>query len=222
MSNPRLDPRPRIPRKTTQLPMPLSEAELKEKMTYYLREGPVKELARLFHNNTCPGDWDYHPTAQIGNMLQTFYEADVAEDKLSKTSEVTSIIRYRWETCLLADQIVDIFELPVPGNSTCILWELGNWWETTGRNVTDWLWYQSFRIVCDNRFELVPRRPDQGTEFRRPWLYAMAALFEWNKSDIETLYKVHQIMDFMKVVGRFNKQSVGRVLPVRRNDCVPR
>lgn len=222
MSNPRLNPRLRIPRKTPQLPMPLNEAELKGKMTYYLREGPVKELARLFHNNTCPGDWDYHPSAAIGSMLQAFYEADVAEDESSKTSEVTSIIRYRWEMCLLADQIVDMFELPVPGNSTCILWELGDWWETTGKNVTDWLWYQSFRVVCGNSFELVPRRPDQGTEFRRPWLYVMAALFEWNKSDIETLYKVHQIMDFMKVVGRFNKQSVGRVLPVRRNDCVPR
>jgi hypothetical protein len=50
----------------------------------------------------------------------------------------------------------------------------------------------------------------------------MAALFEWNKSDIENLYKVQRIMDFLNVVGRFNKQSVGRVLPVRRNDCVPR
>lgn len=78
--------------------MPLSEAELKEKMTHHLREGPVKELARLFHNNTCPGDWGYYPTAAIGSMLQTFYEADVAEDESSKTSEVTSIIRYSW-TC---------------------------------------------------------------------------------------------------------------------------
>lgn len=223
MSNPLLDPRLRVPGKSTHTPMPLSEAELKEQMTFYLREGPVKELARLFHNNTCPGDWDCHPTSVVGSILQKFYEGNAVERSESPiASEVTSIIRYRWEMCLLADQIVDMFGLPVPGNSMCISWELGPWLSTKGKNFTDWVWFQSFRILCGNKYELVPRGPNQGTEFRRPWLYVVAALFEWNKPDKETIYKVHGIIDFLRMVKRFNRQSVGRVLPVRRNDCVPR
>lgn len=225
MSNQLGNPRLHIPGKITQLPVPLSEAELTEQMTYYLREGPVKELARLFHQSTCPGDWDCQPTATVGSILRTFYERDFGKGELPTASEVTSIIRYRWEICLLADQIVDIFGLPVPGNSMCILWNLGNWTRTIGRDVSDWFWYQSFRIMCGDMYELLPRQPDQGAEFRRPWLYVVAALFEWGrsgKSERETIITIHRIIDFLEVVKRFNKQSGGRVLPVRRNDCVPR
>jgi hypothetical protein len=76
-------------------------------MTYYLREGPVENLAQLFHENTCPGDWKCHPTLSLGCDLETFYQGDSIEAKKPTAANITSVIRYRWEVGLLADQIVN-------------------------------------------------------------------------------------------------------------------
>lgn len=213
-SNPLSNPHPNTPVMTLQRQDPLSEAELKEQMTYYLREGPVKKLAQLFHENTCPGDWDCQSTAALGNILQIFYEEGYSDTKEPMASAITSIIRYRWEMGLLADRIVNIFGLPVPGNSMCILWDMDSEMRYQGEiSSTD-----SFT----SSYELIPRQPDQGSEFRRPCLYVMASLYEWNGSKAEKSRMARRISDFLQVVKRFNTQSRGRVLPVRRNDCVPR
>jgi hypothetical protein len=212
--NPLLPPRRTSPVMAIQLQTPLSEAELKEQMTYYLREGPVKRLAQLFHENTCPGDWDSQPTAALRRILQTFYEGDFTDCQEPIASTITSIIRYRWEMGLLADRIVNMSGIPVPGNSMCILWDIDS--EMSYREETSAT--NSFTSSC----ELLPRQPDQGSEFRRPWLYVVASLYEWNESKWEKTRMIQRISDFLQVVKRFNGQSRGRVLPVRRDDCVPR
>ncbi|OKO98895.1 hypothetical protein PENSUB_8812 [Penicillium subrubescens] len=200
----------------------LNEVELKEQMTYYLREGPVEILARLFHENTCPGDWNRHPSAALGGDLKAFYQGEPIGGKTPAAEEITSIIRYQWELGLLADQIVNMFGLPVPDNTMCILWNLGTWSSYVWSNLTSLRWYRLFRKVCGYKHELIPPQSDQGWEFRRPWLYVLRSLFLWGKSDLETEHMVRRIASFLRGIQRFNKQAMGRVLPPRRNDCVPR
>jgi hypothetical protein len=223
MSNPLSDPRQRTPATSIQIHNHLDETGLKEQMTYYLREGPVKILARLFHEHTCPGDWDCQPSAALGGDLRTFYEENPSIEGKSPTApEITSIIRYRWEVSLVADQIVNMFGLPLPGNSMCILWNLGTWSSYVWMNLSDLCWCKLFREVCGKKYELIPRQSNQGWEFRRPGLYVIVSLFLWGKSEPETEHMVLRIARFLRGIKRFNEQSVGRVLPPRRNDCVPR
>lgn len=223
MSNPLSDPRLRAPETSIQLYDHMDEAELKEQMTHYLREGPIEILARLFHKHTCPGDWECQPSAALGGDLRTLYEENPSiEGKTPTAAEITSTIRYRWEVGLLADQIVNMFGLPVPGNSMCILWNLGSWSSYVWKTLTDRCWYKLLRKVCGDKYELIPRQSNQGWEFRRPWLYVIRSLFLWGKSDLETEHMVRRIARFLGGIKRFNEQSMGRVLPPRRNDCIPR
>ncbi|KAJ5439831.1 uncharacterized protein N7458_010829, partial [Penicillium daleae] len=85
------------------------------------KKGPVKQPARLFHENTCPGDWDCPPTASLRSILHTFYEGELKEDEAPTIFEIASIIRYRWEMGPLAHQMVNMLGLPMPGNAMCIL-----------------------------------------------------------------------------------------------------
>jgi hypothetical protein len=104
----------------------------------------------------------------------------------------------------------------------CISWNLGTWSSYAWRNLTDLCWYKLFRGVCGDKYELIPRQSNQGSEFRRPWLYVIVSLFLWGKLDLETEHMVRRIACFLRGIKRFKEQSVGRVLPPRRNDCVPR
>jgi len=36
---------------------------------------------------------------------------------------VEELIQFRWGMCLLADYIVNLLDLPMPGNEICILWD---------------------------------------------------------------------------------------------------
>lgn len=219
MSNPLSDPCQRNPKTSIQTHDLLNESELKEQVTYYLREGPVEILAWLFHESSCPGDWDCHPSSALGGDLKAFYEGKFIEGKTPAAEELTSIIRYRWELGLLADQIVNMFGLPLPDNTMCILWNLGTWSSYVWSNLTDLCWYKLFWEVCGRKYDLIPRQSNQGSEFKRPRLYVIVALFLWGKSELETERMVRRIADFLQGIKRFNAQSIGRVLPPRRNDC---
>ncbi|KAL2682495.1 hypothetical protein Neosp_006947 [[Neocosmospora] mangrovei] len=87
----------------------------------------MSSMAQLFRQ-TCPGDWNsgWGPLAQ--GMLGRAIEGKLDADELE---EVPGMIRFRWESGLLADYMVEAFGLPKPGGEICILW---NSW----RSETNW------------------------------------------------------------------------------------
>ncbi|EPS29864.1 hypothetical protein PDE_04814 [Penicillium oxalicum 114-2] len=201
----------------------IGEEELKEKMTHYLRQGPIKALARIFHQHTCPGDWLEATNASLTTVMQAYYQNGAAAEYWTQTaSTLLATIRFRWESCLLADQIVGLIGLPVPENTICAMWDQQQWAQVRGQGFMVWQWMGTFQEMCGGRAELLPRLGNQGGEFRRPWLYVLAALWEWDKSDAEVAGATQRIMRHLAAVRRFNHMSVGRVLPPRGNDTVPR
>lgn len=72
----------------------------------------VKEIAKLLH----PNDWD--GVQEVA--LRGFYNFNKHGNEIEA---IMGVIHFHWEMALLTDYIVSHYNLPMPGNQICILWE---------------------------------------------------------------------------------------------------
>ncbi|KAJ5834808.1 hypothetical protein N7447_000834 [Penicillium robsamsonii] len=96
-----------------------------DEMTGHMAHRRLKGMARTFHQ-TCPGEWDRGKEVGFGGTLRGFYERDMFQEKAPMFE---AAIRFRWEAALLADCILELFDLPAPGNEICIMWNRFLWLE---------------------------------------------------------------------------------------------
>ena len=77
----------------------------------------------MFHA-PCPGDWNRGREVAWGGTSFGFYQLGIFPESEAK---IYHTIRFRWEAALLADFLVAMYELPMPRNEMCIMWDWQSW-----------------------------------------------------------------------------------------------
>ncbi|CAG8417283.1 unnamed protein product [Penicillium salamii] len=185
-----------------------TDVEILENMTGLIAQHKTKEMAMMFHA-TCPGDWTQGREVAWGGTLLGFYRFD---EFLEDEAEIYSTIRFRWEMALLADFLVALYELPIPRNEMCILWDWYSWMHEVRKKTSmsesefDQRW-RAVALPLNHCFGLSPL-PGQGPLFTRPFKYLVAALLEANKPEHEISGISNAIQEFMQNAEAFHRQRV--------------
>src|SRR5690606_24528319 len=96
-----------------------SASVIDDDLAKLIRDNQVAQMAAMFLE-TCPNDW----TRGWGPGFYTkLKRASNKEDTLDEDLDVVAAIQFRWELGLLADQIVEMFKLPVPNSERCLWWD---------------------------------------------------------------------------------------------------
>lgn len=187
-----------------------STRNIVDAMTDHMSHGRLREMARVFHENCCPGDWTQGDQVSLSCTMYAFYQlGECSED----VGLFEATIRFRWEEALLADHIVEVFRLPVPRNEICILWDDNTWTHNFIQNASAseselrqrWI---AIAAPLKDYFDW-PRLPQQGPSFRRPFRYLMAALLEADMSEDSLATTTAGIINLMEKVRAFHQQYLG-------------
>ncbi|KAJ5513314.1 hypothetical protein N7463_002866 [Penicillium fimorum] len=182
-----------------------------DEMTDHIAHRRLKEMARTFHT-TCPGDWDRGKEVGFGGTLRALYERDEYQER---APIFESTIRFRWEAALLADYIIELFELPVPSKEICIMWNRIWWIECNRRTMPDLQarWKKMYNSLSGHF--MTPCFSEQGPPFYRPLHYLVAAFIEADKPDGEASAVISTIGEFMSTVRTFHQQRLCKDREVR-------
>ncbi|KOS36796.1 hypothetical protein ACN38_g12427 [Penicillium nordicum] len=176
-----------------------------DEMTGHMAHRRLKGMARTFHQ-TCPGDWDRGKEVGFGGTLRGFYERDEFQEKAPMFE---AAIRFRWEAALLADYILELFNLPAPGKEICIMWNRFLWLEhkleTMPMPKLEARWRKMYNSLSG--YFKTPCLGEQGPPFYRPLHYLVAAFLEADKPEDETSAIISSIGDFMSTFNFFNNPS---------------
>lgn len=186
-------------------------------MTDHIAHGRLRDMARVFHENCCPGDWTQGDQVSLSCTMYAFYQLG---ERSEDVGLFEATIRFRWEAALLIDHIVEMFSLPVPRNEICILWDDNTWRVNFPQNasISASEFKQRWRTIAaplKDSFDL-PRLPQQGPPFRRPFRYLMAALLEAHLSEDSLATISAGIIDLMDKVRAFHQQRLCENQDVRR------
>lgn len=192
--------------------------DLTDKMTASIHQKRVAEMAQIMLQ-TCPGDWSAGFNVSVGACLR-YYAKGIIDDEEHGWDErgwvVEEMIRFRWEMCLLADYVVNLLDLPMPGNEICISWNRMFWRSSMKEKIPDWderlskVWV----ILRDGGF-IIPSTRQQGPEFTRPITYVATALVEAGKSEEETIASAQRALAFIAAAKKFEQNRACKDLGVR-------
>ena len=179
-------------------------AQMIDEMTLHISQHRVREMARLFLQ-TCPGDWNrgWGPAVH-GQVSFALTEDDLPQEELH---EISSLIRFRWEQGLLADEMVRIFNLPQPDGQICMLCDVNAWRSRAHPEIPnfDKLYEIAWFTLVRGEFRPVPMSELQGPPFIRITEYMTAALVEANVSEEETKALAEGLLEFMGRVKQFHR-----------------
>lgn len=185
-----------------------------DEMTGHIAHNRLKDMARLFRQ-TCPGDHNLGRETGFWGSLRGFYEYGEFEEDATMFE---GAIRFRWESALLADFIVERLNLPVPNGEICIMWDWMAWKDVKLKTMTrDEL--SSWRLPVYQKliphFE-APSYNEQGPPFDRPVTYVVAALMDASMSEDQLAASIAAIIDFMDLSRASNQQRLCRDREVRQ------
>ncbi|KAJ6094503.1 hypothetical protein N7467_002016 [Penicillium canescens] len=177
-----------------------------DEMTGHIAQKRLKDMARLFHQ-TCPGDHNMGRETGFWGKLRGFYEYGEFEEHAAM---IEGAIRFRWESALLADFIVEMLNLPVPNGEICIMWDWMAWkgvkLETMARDDLR-AWSHPIYRKLSPHFE-APSYKEQGPPFERPVEYVVAALMDASMPEGELVAKILAIIEFMDLSRACNQQRL--------------
>lgn len=169
-----------------------------DEMTRSIRQNHVSLMARLFLK-TCPGDENRGWGPMTHGMLSGAAQGGLPLDELE---EVAGMICFRLEAALIADYLVETFNLPKPGGQICILWDSEPW----RREVRNYpLHTMIFRKLVGKGFPPFPAK-DQGPPFERFLFYMAAAIALKDLPEPSTIQLIDQLTLFMDKAREFQKQ----------------
>ncbi|EEY17465.1 conserved hypothetical protein [Verticillium alfalfae VaMs.102] len=167
----------------------------------------LKVMAALFLQ-TCPGDWDsgWGPITR-GGLWLAMEENPIHEPDFDPVAMIT----FRWELAQIADDLVRRFQLPVPAQQCCLLWDYsehltrrakqGHKRSERGR----WV----YTALVAHEVQPVPT-DEQGYPFERFTFYLTAAIVEADLDDGETKLVVEGIADHMRKAKAFHEMRALR------------
>ncbi|KAJ5333027.1 uncharacterized protein N7506_006810 [Penicillium brevicompactum] len=176
-----------------------TDGEIIENMTALIAQHKIKEMAMMFHA-TCPGDWSWGREVAWGGTLFRLYRFG---EFLADEAEIYSTIRFRWEMALLADHFVATYELPMPRNEMCILWDWYSWMHE----------FRAKNSMSESEFD---QRWQEGQLFMRPFEYLVAAFLESNRPEHEISVLSNSIREFLQNAEAFHRQRIFGSPEVRR------
>ncbi|KGO46330.1 hypothetical protein PEX1_022430 [Penicillium expansum] len=181
-----------------------SANQVVDEMTGHIAHGRLKGMARIFHQ-TCPGEWDRGKDVGFGGTLRAFYERDEYQERAPMFE---AAIRFRWEAALLADYILELFDLPAPSKEICIMWNRFLWIKHSRETMPNLeaRWPKMYNSLSGH-FK-TPCLREQGPPFYRPLHYLVAALLEADKPEDETSAIISGIGNFMSTVRMFHHQRL--------------
>lgn len=182
---------------------PLDPASVVAEMTSHIYHGRVKNMAIIYHLFCRPGDWQNENMPRFGRELREYYTENLHEEQ---APWFAAVIQYEWEAALFTDQVVQLFNLPLPNNKICILWDPSRCgfpgWGLFGiskrrQGLINLMLYPTFHTPC--RFG----------HFHRPREYLIAAILKARMSRIDMLALITSIGKFIDRVKAFdpNKPS---------------
>ncbi|OQE28923.1 hypothetical protein PENFLA_c004G04538 [Penicillium flavigenum] len=143
----------------------------------------------------------------FGGTLRGFCERDLFQEKAPMFE---AAIPFMWEAALLADDILELFDLPAPGKEICIMWNRVLWiehkLETMPMPDLEARWRKMYNSLS-GYFE-IPCLRERGPPFYRPLHYLVAAFLEADKPERETSAIISAIGDFMSTVRMFHQQRL--------------
>ncbi|RSM11489.1 hypothetical protein CEP52_003017 [Fusarium oligoseptatum] len=163
-----------------------------DEMTRSIHQKDVPSMARLFLQ-TCPGDENRGWGPLAHGMLSRALEDDLPLDELE---EVAGMICFRWESPLIADYLVETFNLPKPKGQIYILWD------SLSGGINNPLYHTIFHKLAQGGFPPLPAK-NQGPPFLRFLFYLTAAVSLTNLPEPSTLLLIDKLTIFMAKAKEF-------------------
>ncbi|KKK17294.1 hypothetical protein AOCH_001807 [Aspergillus ochraceoroseus] len=185
-----------------------------DEMTGHIAQKRLKDMARLFRQ-TCPGDHNLGMETGFWGRLRGFYEYGEFEEDAAM---IEGAIRFRWESALLADFIVEALNLPVPNGEICIMWDWMAWIDVKLKTMSRddlFSWRSSVYQKLNPHFE-APSYNEQGPPFGRPVEYVVSALMDASMPEDELTASILAIIEFMNLSRACNQQRLCRDRGVRQ------
>ncbi|EEU37803.1 uncharacterized protein NECHADRAFT_88238 [Fusarium vanettenii 77-13-4] len=175
-----------------------TEPSIVDEMTRSIRQKHVSSMAGLFLK-TCPGDENRGWGPLVHGMLSRAADGALPSNELE---EIAGMICFRWESALIADYLVETFNLPKPGGQICILWDSRPWRLEVGN-------YPLHNMIFDKLvakdFPPFPAE-NQGPPFQRFLFYMAAAVALKDLPEPSTIHLIDQLTLFMTKAKEFQEQ----------------
>jgi len=175
-----------------------------DEMTCAMAHSRVTNMARLFVEVLCPGDWNKGQNVAVAGDIFLFLRND--PDALS-ASEIADIISFRWDTCLLVDRFVDNHGLCRPDGKICVMWHSQEYpmamRDKYGRDG----WTERYSPVRRELVEgnaIISPAHHQGPVFNRPLAYITSAIAETCTTQEETDRMVQQYCEYVASIRKFH------------------
>lgn len=140
----------------------------------------------------------------LGGAMNAYYEKGLHQELGSEFAET---IRFQWEATLFTNLVIELFDLPVPNNEICILWDSTCGIQPGGSIPIPKALELEINAALYYSFYFRGRRKE-GPVFYRSRQYLTAALMKANKPHDETIDIIDTIGDFVCRVKDFRPDKL--------------
>ncbi|KAI0532413.1 hypothetical protein GGR58DRAFT_507431 [Xylaria digitata] len=176
----------------------------------------VQEVARIFREETCPGDWDAGWNIRYSTILRRCAEGERPNklpnpDGWEEDTEIIESIWFRLQLGFFTDAIIKDHGLPMPSGEACLFWHKKTWEQEIEKTMPD---LRGSRARIANRLMrggfIVQPRPEQGPEWIRPWQYLSSAIVLADLPEQETVNLIDKIL---YVIWQFKESGQPNLIP---------
>ncbi|KAF3804146.1 hypothetical protein GCG54_00000495 [Colletotrichum gloeosporioides] len=176
--------------------------DISEEFVKNLTKNRTAAMARTFLE-TCPGDWD----SGFGPIARGCLRAAANHQKvIDPDVDVAAMMAFRWEVSLLADYIVQHFNLKAPNGETCLMWDRGKWQAEGFKTIPNYdKRYSAVWSALQNANIEPEPATIQGYPFVRFSEYLTVAVVALDLSGPDTMSLASKIGDFMEEFRKFQE-----------------
>ncbi|KAI1158553.1 hypothetical protein F5B18DRAFT_667795 [Nemania serpens] len=196
-------------------------ADTFNKMAESIRNHQVQEVALLFREKTCPGDWkswDITYGSILGECVKGERPNKLPNPDPKKSHEkleIAASVQFRWGMGLFTDVIIKNFGLPAPRGQHCLFWReyLRKKPGVGEPSMKDRIIKLGTRLLHEGF--IVRPKLEQGPEFIRPCRYVTTAILEANLPEQEEVNVIGEIVEIMR-----QYRGITASQPEARDGCI--
>ncbi|KAK4143418.1 uncharacterized protein C8A04DRAFT_12323 [Dichotomopilus funicola] len=186
-----------------------------EEITHATVQSRVTSMAKLFLEILCPGDWNMEQNVAVGGGLFEFINN---HPNAPSASEVSDMIRFRWNACFLVDRFVDDHNLDRPDGKICVLWHAQEHPAAMQVKYGREGWQARYSPVRQALVEggaMIEPADHQGPVFYRPLTYMATAIAETCTTEEATKGMVREYCEYVASIRKFYLDRVVESTAVR-------